>query len=75
MTSRPWSNPDVAEQNNPDVVPGTLIGKRQFGMIRITGPEDDRLLALESYDAGGTRLWRQEIRARDLRSPRIAANP
>ena len=75
LTSRPWGNPDAAEQHNPDVVPGTLIGKRQFGMIRVSGPEDDRVLALESYDAAGTRLWRHEIRARDLRSPKSAGSP
>ena len=75
LTARPWANPDTAEQKNPDVVPGTLVGKRQFGMIRVTGPEDDRVLALESYDAAGTRLWRHEIRARDLRSPKATGNP
>jgi len=75
LTSRPWANPDAAEQQNVDVVPGTLIGKRQFGMIRVTGPGTDRLLALESYDATGKLLWRNEIRARDLRSPRSAGSP
>jgi hypothetical protein len=44
-------------------------------MIRVTGPEDDRLLALESYDAAGARLWRHEIRARDLRTPKAAGSP
>jgi alkaline phosphatase D len=75
LTSRPWAKPEAAEQSNPDVVPGTLIGKRQFGMIRVTGPENDRLLALESYDAAGTRLWRHEIRARDLRTSRTTGSP
>ena len=51
LTSRPWANPDAAEKQNPDVVPGTLLARRQFGMIRVTGPEDDRRIALESYDA------------------------
>ena len=72
LTSRPWSNPDAAERENTDVVSGTLIGRRQFGMIRVTGPGDDRILALESYDASGNLLWRNEIRARDLRSPQSA---
>jgi len=74
LTSRPWANPDAAEQQNGDVVPGTLIGKRQFGMLRVTGPGGDRILALESYDAEGNRLWRNEIRARDLKMPKSAGS-
>ena len=75
LTSRPWANPDANEQQNPDLVPGTLIGQRQFGMIRVTGPGNDRVLALESYDVSGKLLWRNEIRARDLRSPKAAGSP
>ena len=62
-----------ASENNPQVVAGTLVGKRQFGMIRITGPGNDRSIALESYDQTGTLLWRQELRATDLRFPRKPA--
>jgi alkaline phosphatase D len=75
LTSRPWEQPDLAERENPDVVPGTLVGKRQFGMIRVSGPGNDRRVALESYDATGARLWRHEIRARDLRMPRRSPAP
>ncbi len=49
---------------------GTLALKRQFGLIRITGPGNDRKIALESYDTGGILLWRHEIAARELRFPR-----
>jgi alkaline phosphatase D len=73
LTSGPWENPEANERNNPQVVPGTLVGKRQFGLIRITGPGDDRRIALESYDASGSLLWRHELRARDLRFPRKPA--
>jgi alkaline phosphatase D len=38
LTSRPPARVDQAEQDNPDVVPGTLVAKRQFGMIRVSGP-------------------------------------
>ena len=67
LTSRAWENPEAAERSNPDVVPGTLIGKRQFGLIRVTGPAKARRIALESYDQSGTLLWRHELRAQDLR--------
>jgi alkaline phosphatase D len=67
LTSRPWAKPDAAERDNPQVVPGTLVGRRQFGLIRVTGPGNARRIALESYDATGTLLWRHELGASDLR--------
>ena len=67
LTSHPYENPDDAELTNPDVVPGTLIGKRQFGLIRLTGPQKARHIALESYDQTGALLWRHELDAKDLR--------
>jgi len=73
LASRAWANPEAGEQMNPDVVPGTLIGKRQFGLIRVSGPGSDRRLALESYDTEGVRLWRHEVRARDLKFPRTGS--
>jgi len=75
LTSRPWETPDARERDNPQVVEGTLVGKRQFGLIRVTGPGNDRRVALESYDQAGTLLWRHELRARDLRFPRKPASP
>ena len=70
LTSGPWETPEARERENPQVVPGTLVGKRQFGLIRISGPGDDRNIALESYDQSGALLWRQQLRAADLRFPR-----
>ena len=74
LTSRPWENPEAAERNNPQVVPGTLVGKRQFGLVRISGPGNDRSLSLESYDQTGAMLWRQVLRAADLRFARQPAS-
>jgi alkaline phosphatase D len=70
LTSRPYENPDNAEWTNPDLVDGTLVGKRQFGLIRLTGPENARRIALESYDTAGVLLWRHELDAKALRFPR-----
>lgn len=70
LTSRPWQKPDATEQTNGDLVAGTLVGQRQFGLIRLTGPASARKIALESYDQKGTLLWRHELRAQDLRFPR-----
>ena len=70
LTSQPVTKPDAAERDNPDVVAGTLQGKRQFGLIRVSGPGNDRRIAFEAYDSDGNPLWRHEIRANDLRFPR-----
>ena len=70
LTSRPPARLDAADRDNPDVVAGTQVARRQFGLIRVTGPGDDRRLALESYDSAGTLLWRHELRVSDLRFPR-----
>ena len=69
LTSRPPSRLDKADHDNPDVVPGTQVAKRQFGLIRVTGSGDDRRLSFESYDSAGAPLWREELRANDLRFP------
>lgn len=69
LTSRPPAKLDAADRDNPDVVPGTQALRRQFGLIRVSGPGNDRHLALESYDASGALLWRHELNARDLRFP------
>jgi alkaline phosphatase D len=65
LTSGTFDPP--GEKDNPDIVQGTYVVKRQFGMIRVTGPGNDRTIALESYDQKGELQWRHEIRARELR--------
>ena len=72
LTSRPPGRIDNAEKANPDLVAGTLVAKRQFGMIRVTGAGNDRTIALESYDSKGDLLWKHEVRARELRTPAAA---
>jgi len=69
LTSQPFARIDTAERDNPDIVPGTLVLKRQFGMIRVSGPGNDRRLTLESYDTDGALSWRHEVHVRDLRFP------
>ena len=49
---------------------GTLVGKRQFGLIRVTGPGNDRRIELSSRDQSGTELWRHAMRVSDIAYPR-----
>ena len=64
LTSRACENPELSNATIPTSCPGTLVGKRQFGLIRLTGPEKTRHITLESYDqtarsCGGTRSMRR----------------
>jgi alkaline phosphatase D len=70
LTSRPPARLDRADASNPDVVRGTLVARRQFGLIRVTGPADARRLAFEARDSAGALLWRHEVKAGELRFPR-----
>ena len=67
LTSSPPAKVDAVERANPDLVPDTLVAKRQFGLVRISGPGNDRRIAFEARDTDGKLLWRREIRANDLR--------
>jgi len=59
------------ERKSPVRVPGTLIhSRRSFGMIRVEGPGDDRVMTLEARDSGGELVWRHKIRAQDLKVPK-----
>jgi alkaline phosphatase D len=66
LTSGTYSADQV--QANSSVVTGTLVaGKRNFGMLRFDGPRTDRKLAMECYDNQGKLLWKQEVKATELR--------
>jgi alkaline phosphatase D len=65
--------PGAVERSNPDVVPDTIFTRRQFGLIRVTGPGNDRHIALELYDETGNLVWRHEVAVKDLRYPRRTA--
>jgi alkaline phosphatase D len=67
LTSRPFDIKDPGERDNPDVVPGTYSARRQFGVIRVSGPSNARQITLETHDQTGELVWREDIDARDLR--------
>jgi alkaline phosphatase D len=67
LTAGPVTNPSQEERENPDLVPGTLIAQRNFGMLRVSGPRNERVLTLEAYASDGTLLWQRQIRAAELR--------
>lgn len=59
------------EENNPARVPGTWVTqKRNFGTIDVSGPRNDRKLALQAFDKDGNRLWIHVIRQAEIVPPR-----
>jgi alkaline phosphatase D len=67
LTGGVATNPGDNERANPDLVEGTLLTQRSFGMLRLHGPRAARVLALEAYDAAGRLLWKRELKAAELR--------
>jgi alkaline phosphatase D len=68
LTAGP-AEPTQEERENPDVVPGTVFGQRNFGMLRFSGPREARKLAFELYDSDGKLLWQRTVSAAELRPP------
>jgi alkaline phosphatase D len=67
LTAGAFASPPAEERANRDLVPGTLVTQRNFGMVRVAGPRDARVLTLEAYGASGTLLWQRRIAAAELR--------
>lgn len=47
-------------------VPGTSTYQRQFALIDISGPEDDRMLNIQLKSMEGDTLWTRTINASEL---------
>jgi alkaline phosphatase D len=54
-------------EQNAYRVDGTLVAERNFGMLDITGPREDRVLTISIRDAAGTLKWTRAIPASELR--------
>jgi alkaline phosphatase D len=50
-------------------VPGTYVGVRNFGMIELGGPRDDRRLTITVRDSAGEPRWSRTLAAREIREP------
>ena len=60
------------DAENPVRVPGTFVTKqRNFGLLEVEGPADDRKLLLRTLDTDGRELWRHEIRREELSVPKV----
>lgn len=67
LTAGP-QRPDQAAPE-PRRVPGSRIAQRNYCVLDVSGPKEDRRLQLSIHDSAGHSLWRHEIQAGALRDP------
>jgi len=68
LSSSTYGSLDESEEyKNPQRVDGTLFYQDQnFGMMRVTGKEDNRKLILQTYDSKGKKVWQKTIHESEL---------
>ena len=58
---------DNAEELNQYRLEETLFGKHNFGILRVTGPHNERVLQITIFDKDGKAVWTKKINANELR--------
>jgi alkaline phosphatase D len=68
LTSGLWL--DKGEKENAQRVPGTLVlDDANFGLMKFSGPCNDRVLTMETWDSKGSLRWTHTVRAKELVPP------
>jgi len=55
------------EEPNQNYVENTVVNKRNFGEIEITGTWKNRIAMFRIFDSNGKLLWEREVKANDLK--------
>ncbi|GAB3561502.1 alkaline phosphatase D family protein [Spirosoma luteolum] len=66
LTSGP-AKPRADELKQPTYIDGTLFTERNFGLLSVSGPLNDRVLSIQVCDQRGVQQWTRELRANDLK--------
>lgn len=70
FTSSPLTSPVIRIRTNGYVnsysVPGTLLYRKNFGKISISGPAGDRTCKMEIFGKGGDKKWEYVLNSNDL---------
>ncbi|HSR49442.1 MAG TPA: alkaline phosphatase D family protein [Acidobacteriota bacterium] len=64
----------VLEEENRLRVEGTLLVQKNFGLLRFSGPAEDRTLTLQALSSQGELLWERSLQAQDLTFPETQAD-
>ena len=67
LTAGVFRDLPAEERENPEVVQGTIVTERSFGMLRFSGARNDRAVTLEAYASDGRLLWQRRLAAAELR--------
>lgn len=62
-----------AEKENIQRQNGTLVDKRNFCTLDVSGPAKERQLLLRAHDSAGAVLWERKLTALELRHPKPEA--
>ncbi len=70
FTSSPLTSPVIKIRTNGYVnkysVPGTLLYRKNFGKVSISGPPDNRVCKMEIFGKGGDKKWEYVVSAAEL---------
>jgi alkaline phosphatase D len=69
FTNSPLTASAASGTDTPNRVDGTLVEERNFGTLTVSGPREDRVLTLRTFDVQGDLLWERSIRAQSLTVP------
>ncbi|QHV97266.1 alkaline phosphatase D family protein [Spirosoma endbachense] len=61
------AQPRADELKQPTYVDGTLVAERNFGLLSVGGPLNDRVLTIKVHDQKGAERWSRDIRASELK--------
>ncbi len=69
FTVSPFTSGVYAIKDNPNkyYVEGTLVNEKNYGIIEVSGPRQDRKLKFIVKGSSGKKLWEREICAKDLK--------
>jgi alkaline phosphatase D len=63
LTSGPVPLKYLEDEKNEHLVKGTLVGRRNFGILEFSGKRLERQLKIKIYDTKGELLWDYDIKA------------
>ncbi|MFN3638833.1 MAG: alkaline phosphatase D family protein [Chloroherpetonaceae bacterium] len=58
---------NAAKEENAHRVPETIVTEHNFGILKFSGKQNERVLTITIYNKDGNPLWTRELKASDLR--------
>ena len=58
-----------SEMSNPVIIPGTLVGERNYCTLSFSGPLKQRVMDVKSFNVDGKQLWAKRLEIKELTFP------